>query len=133
VGPRTDLCLLFYKLIQQALEIDPVPAKLLAGIGNAWNNMAYKDKDNEPGDLCPNENLNLNSNTRASFAWEAGAGLMYTLNNRAALTLQYLWADLGKASSSAGGTARSITAPSIVPPSFNLRAQTMALGLHITA
>lgn len=103
---------------------------IIGGIGNAWNRMAYKDRDNQPRDPCANETLNLQANTRSNFAWEAGGGLMYTINDRMALTLQYLYADIGKASSSSNGTSGTITVPVIVAPRFDLNAQTASIGLH---
>lgn len=102
----------------------------IGGIGNVWNRMTYKDADNA-GNPFPNQTLNLNSNSTSNFAWEAGAGLMYMFNERASLTLQYLYADLGRASSSASGTSGTITVPSIVPPYFNLSSQSASFGLHI--
>lgn len=102
----------------------------IGGIGNAWNRLSYKDRDNEPGS-CSIANLNLNSRTRSNFVWEAGGGLMYSYNDRVAVTLQYLYTDLGKAGSSASGTVGGISSPVIVPPRFDLNAQTVSLGLHV--
>ncbi|KTD09354.1 SPOR domain-containing protein [Legionella jamestowniensis] len=103
---------------------------VIGGIGNAWNRLSYKDSDNEDGS-CSIGNLNLNSRTHSNFAWEAGGGLMYSYNDRVALTLQYLYTDLGEAGSSASGTFGSISLPVIVPPRFDLSAQTVSLGIHV--
>jgi len=101
------------------------------GIGNAWNRISYSDIDNEPNDPCPNQRLHLNSNTRSNFAWEAGGGVSYAFNDRVALSLEYLYADLGNTRGSAYGNTGTITVPVIVPPRFNLVAQTGLLGIHI--
>lgn len=103
---------------------------VIGGIGNAWNRLSYKDSDNEDGP-CSNGNLHLHSRTHSGFAWEAGGGLMYSYNDRVAVTLQYLYTDLGEASSSASGTVGGISSPVIVPPRFDLSAQTVSLGVHV--
>ncbi|MBA2648536.1 MAG: SPOR domain-containing protein [Legionella sp.] len=100
----------------------------IGGIGYAWNHMDYKDTTNESG--CSFINLNLNTGTHSNFAWEVGAGLMYNYNPSAAFSLQYLYTDLGNAhtsSGSLGGVASVVDAPH-----FDLSAQTVSLGLHLS-
>lgn len=101
------------------------------GIGNAWNRSSYSDVDNDNTDPCSNQRLTFDANTHTNFAWEAGAGLNYVINNRVGLSLEYLYANLGTVSTSAFGNTGAITAPVIVPANFNLSAQTVQLGLHI--
>jgi|GEM_PF-1701799 len=100
------------------------------GIGNAWNRVGYSDADRN--DIpCANQFLDLNSATHSSFAWEAGAGLAYKVNNRVSLSLEYLYADLGKTKTPDTGFTGSITTPVLVPASFRLTSQAALLGLHI--
>ena len=100
------------------------------GIGDAWNRMGYIDKDNDG--LPTNQRLNLNSHARSNFAWEVGGGLNCAFNDRIGLSLEYLYADLGKAKSSAAGSYGTITEPVIIPADFRIKAQTVLLGLHVT-
>lgn len=102
----------------------------IGGIGTAWNRVSYSDADRN-GIPCADQSLNLRSDTHSNFAWEAGAGLSYAFNNRISVSLEYLYTDLGKASSSASGSTGTITAPVIIPSHFNLAAQSALLGLHI--
>ncbi|AMQ28679.1 TPA: SPOR domain-containing protein [Legionella pneumophila] len=100
------------------------------GIGNAWNRVGYSDADRN-GIPCADQFLNLNSATHSSFAWEVGAGLFYAINNRFALSLEYLYADLGTANTSDTGFTGSITTPVLIPASFRLTSQAALLGLHV--
>lgn len=102
----------------------------IGGIGNAWNRVGYSDADRN-GVPCADQFLDLNSNTRSSFAWEVGGGLFYSFNNRFALSLEYLYADLGNVKTPDTGFTGSITAPVLVPASFRLTSQAALLGLHI--
>ena len=102
----------------------------IGGIGNAWNRVGYSDADRN-GTPCVNQFLNLNSATRSSFAWEVGGGLSYAFNNRFALSLEYLYADLGRAKTPGTGFTGTITSPVLVPASFKLTSQAALLGLHI--
>ncbi len=100
------------------------------GIGNAWNRVGYSDADRN-GIPCSEQFLNLNSTTHSSFAWEVGAGLSYVINNRFALTLEYLYTDLGTVKTSDTGFTGTITAPVLMPASFSLTSQAALLGLHV--
>ncbi|MBA2657133.1 MAG: porin family protein [Tatlockia sp.] len=102
----------------------------IGGIGSAWNRMRYSDADLVNEDPCFN-GLNLDSNTHSNFAWEVGAGLMTKINNRLSVNLQYLYADLGKASSSETGTIGAFALPLLAAPHFDLRSQTVLLSVHI--
>lgn len=104
----------------------------IGGVGNAWNRVGYKDSDDENDGTCPNQRLNLHSHTSSNFAWEAGAGLAYAFNNRFSLSLEYLYTDLGDGKPSSRGNTGTITEPVIVPESFDLKAQTALLGLHVS-
>jgi len=103
---------------------------VIGGIGGAWNRVGYSDSDNI-GLPCASQNLGLNSNTNSSFAWEVGAGLAYALNNRIALSLEYLYTDLGNASTPGSGSTGTITTPILTPSNFNLTSQAALLGLHV--
>ena len=104
----------------------------IGGIGNVWNRAGYSDTDNAPDSDCIDQRLSLNTRTLSNFAWEAGAGLMYAINHRLGLSIEYLYADLGNMETSAYGSTGTITAPVIVPARFNLNAQAALLGLHIS-
>lgn len=102
----------------------------IGGIGNAWNRVGYSDADRN-GIPCADQFLDLNSTTHSSFAWEVGAGLSYAFNNRIALSLEYLYADLGSIKTPGTGFTGTITAPVLDPANFKLTSQAALLGLHI--
>lgn len=101
------------------------------GIGNAWNRIGYSDTDNADDSGIVNQRLDLNNRTNTKFVWEAGAGLLYDFNKRVGLSLEYLYANLGKVKTAAAGNTGTITEPVIVPARFNLKSQAVLLGLHI--
>lgn len=106
----------------------------IGGIGNTWNRVSYKDQNNENIDnvFCPTqERFNFNSTTRSRFAWEAGGGLNFSFNSHIGLGLEYLYANLGKVRTSAGGNLGLLTEPLIAPAHFNLDSQSVLLSLHI--
>jgi len=103
----------------------------IGGIGNAWNRASYRDADRDSVP-CIDQRLSLNASTHSGFAWEVGAGLQYAFNHRAALSLQYLYADLGTAKMSSGGNTGTITTPVVVPSGINLTSHAVLLGLHVT-
>ncbi|MEO8965196.1 MAG: outer membrane beta-barrel protein, partial [Gammaproteobacteria bacterium] len=94
----------------------------LGGLGEAWNRISYSDSGTGSS-ACPDQNVSLSSNTRSSFAWELGAGLLYNFNNRIGLSLEYLYADLGTVKTAASGNTGTITSPTLSPVSFNLKTQ----------
>ncbi|GEM_PF-2465505 len=101
------------------------------GIGNAWNRIGYSDKDNDPSAPCQDQRLNLNTKTNSHFAWEAGAGLTFAVNERVGISVEYLYADLGKVRTSGSGDVGTISLPIIAPAQFKLKTQTALIGLHI--
>lgn len=101
------------------------------GIGEARTRVSYSDQDNGTNTDCPNASTSLGSNTSSNFAWEAGVGVNYAINDRFGLSLEYLYADLGTVKTSASGSTGAITIPTISAPSFDLKAQTALLGLHV--
>jgi opacity protein-like surface antigen len=105
----------------------------IGGIGNAFNRVGYSDADKNaaPGD-CLDQRLDLADKNSSDFAWEAGVGAKIDVNPRVAISLEYLYADLGRVSASASGATGTITAPITAPTSFNLRAQSALLGLHLS-
>jgi opacity protein-like surface antigen len=103
---------------------------VIGGIGNAWNRVGYSDSDNSSLP-CADQHLALNTTTNSSFAWEVGAGLAYSLNNRVALSLEYLYTDLGQAKTPNSGNTGTITAPVLTSANFNLTSQAALLGLHV--
>lgn len=102
----------------------------IGGIGATWNRAAYSDAD-MTSLPCADQYINLNSNTRSSFAWEAGAGLSYALNNRYTISLEYLYVDLGRIKTSDTGTTGAITNPVLVSSEMKLTSQAALLGLHV--
>jgi opacity protein-like surface antigen len=100
------------------------------GIGEAWNRVGYSDADRNSVP-CTNQFLNLNSASHSSFAWEVGAGIFYAINNRFALSLEYLYADLGTAKTADTGFTGTITTPFLTPARFGLTSQAALLGLHV--
>lgn len=68
----------------------------IGGVGNAWNILSYSDTYNNAAN-CPDQGLNLGSHTNSNFAWEVGGGVTYTYNPRILLSVEYLYADLGTA------------------------------------
>ncbi len=104
----------------------------IGGIGNAWNYLSYSDTDNANAAPCPDQGLNLGKNIHSSFAWEVGGGITYTYNPRILLSLEYLYADLGRTETSASGNTGTITTPHIISAQFNLNSQAILAGLHVT-
>jgi len=100
------------------------------GIGEARTRVGYSDAYNASSG-CTDQNLSLSSRTNSTFAWEAGAGFRFDFNQRIGVSLEYLYADLGKVKTSATGSSGTITSPMIVPAQFTLRTQTALLGLHV--
>lgn len=100
-----------------------------AGIGNAWNRIGYSDYANA-GSGCTDQQLSLNTSAHSHFVWELGVGVLHDFNNHAGLSLEYLFTDFGRVQTSAQGNSGGITTPIIVPASFIMKAQTVALGLH---
>lgn len=140
---RADFNELTYKMpiksmrimLDGALTIVTVKQRLSlyakGGIGNAWNRASYSDADK--GDAtCALQGLHLNAATHSNFSWETGAGLIYALNHRVGLSLEYLYADLGTMKTSATGNTGTIMTPVIVPASFDLNSQAVLLGLHVS-
>jgi opacity protein-like surface antigen len=101
-----------------------------AGLGEAWNRTSYSDSGTGSS-ACPDQNVSLSSNTKTNFAWELGAGLLFNLNDRIGLSLEYLYANLGTLRTSSTGSTGTITSPALSPVSFNLKAQSALLSLHI--
>lgn len=99
------------------------------GVGHAWTRLSYSDSINtNPG--C-HMDLNLSSYTNSNFVWETGAGVLYDFNNRFGVSLEYLYANLGRVKTSTQGSVSTFTIPTISAASFNLKSQTALLGLHI--
>ncbi len=103
---------------------------VLGGLGTAWNRVGYNDSDNS-NLPCADQYLALNTTTNSSFAWEIGAGLAYSLNNRVTLSLEYLYTDLGHAKTPSSGNTGLITAPVLTSANFNVTSQAASLGLHV--
>jgi hypothetical protein len=51
-------------------------AFVIAGIGNSWNRIGYKDYDGS-GAPCTNQSVHLSNHSRSHFVWELGAGLYH--------------------------------------------------------
>lgn len=98
------------------------------GVGTAWNRTSFRATDKN-GTPDKNQHLNLNA-THSSFAWEAGAGLVYVFNTRFALSLEYLYTDFGRKQIPANKFTGAIASPAIAPAEFELTSQAALLGLH---
>lgn len=96
------------------------------GVGNAWNRVGYNDRDN-----AYVTRLDLNPHTNSSFAWEAGAGMAYAFNDYFGLSLEYLYAGLGRITTPVNGNAAAVIDPVLVPARLSLNGQTGLLGLHV--
>jgi outer membrane autotransporter protein len=102
----------------------------IAGIGNAWNRVAYRDTTNS-GDTCNTQQVSLNNLRKSRFVWELGAGVAYDMSDRVGLSFEYLYTDFGKLRTSGAGNTGLITTPVISPAGFRLRTQALLLGLHV--
>lgn len=102
----------------------------IGGVGNAWNRVSYSDTFNDDGS-CSEQNISLSSRTTSHFAWEAGLGLTYAINNCIGVSAEYLYTDFGNLETSGSGNTGTITTPLISPASFNLHTQAVLLGLHV--
>jgi opacity protein-like surface antigen len=100
------------------------------GIGPSWNTIRYQDSENF-FTLNPEQFLILDENHRYQFAWEAGGGLTYAFNKKVALSLEYLYANLGRMRVSSTGDTGNITEPLIVPGLFRVNTQSLLLSLRI--
>ena len=69
----------------------------------------------------------LERKTNWSFAYQAGTGIKYLLNNNLTLSLQYLYANMGKVHSSTQGSSTTLASPLDV----DFRAHTLLFGLEI--
>lgn len=105
-------------------------AYVIAGIGQAWNDASYSDAANGNAS-CNIQGLNLGGRTNAHFAWEAGAGIVYALNDVAGLSFEYLYTNFGRIRNPSSGNTGVITMPTIVPGSFNFHTQAFLLGVHV--
>lgn len=104
---------------------------VIAGIGNAWNRVGYRDTVNA-GDVCNTQPISLSNHITSHFAWEAGVGLALAFNERLGVSFEYLYTNYGKYKTTSSGNTGLITAPVITPASFNLHTQALLLGLHVT-
>jgi opacity protein-like surface antigen len=102
----------------------------LGGMGKAWNRIDYNDNTNAD-DPCPEQRINLNSHTSGDFAWEAGTGVKYTINNRVGVSFAYLYTDFGTQKTDNTGNSGTITAPTLSSNSIPFHTQSLLLGLHI--
>ena len=102
----------------------------IGGIGNVWNRLDYSDVENGNAPPCP-LHLELDSKTSSHFAWEAGAGLIYAVNHRVGVSVEYLYADLGTARTATSGSFATATAQGIAPARFKLKSNQVLAGLHI--
>jgi len=101
----------------------------LAGIGESWNRISYKD----PGasSACPLAGINLDSKDRYRLAWDLGAGIAYAFNPVVSLSLEYLYTNLGTLGTSDDGDTGNITAPRLGVAHASVDTQALLLGLHI--
>ncbi len=98
----------------------------IGGIGIGWTRLNYNDRGDS---TCPDQ-LKISAKTNTNFVWEVGAGLNFAVNNRVGISLEYLYTDLGRVSTSSNGYIGSFSVP-VSPPSFRLKAQTGLIALHI--
>lgn len=120
---------LMFDLAVTVLSKQQLSIYVKGGIGNAWNNVTYSDTAN--GSInCNIQGLKLGDRITRSFVWEAGAGVIYALNDVVGISFEYLYTDFGRIKNPGSGNTGAITMPTITPASFSLRAQTFLLGVH---
>jgi outer membrane autotransporter protein len=102
---------------------------VIAGIGDAWSKINYHDAVNGT-DTCNLSALSSSDRHQSNFVWELGAGIAYAFNDRANLSLEYLYTDFGSLKLPGSIQSSLLTTP-IAPSSFNLNTHAVLLGLHV--
>ncbi len=99
------------------------------GIGSVWNTIQYAENQDLIA-VNTRDALTLNGNHRTQFAWEAGSGLTYNFTDCVALSLEYLYADIGKIKLASNGVIGEVD-PVVRPSQFKLHTQSLLLALRI--
>ena len=99
------------------------------GIGPSWNRANYSEVDLNGGG-CASNPIYLNRDSHAKFAAEAGAGVRFDISQNMGISLEYLYAHLGKAQTGSGSAASCVS--SVTPVNFDLKAQSVIIALHYT-
>lgn len=101
----------------------------IAGIGASWNNIDYSDTENG-STSCDIDSIHLDSHTSSNIAYELGGGLKLAVSSRIKVTLEYLYANLGRISTADQGH-NNFSSFTVVPADFRLYSNEVLLGLRI--
>lgn len=96
------------------------------GIGAMFNNISYTEQISAAG-VPPASNLVLKSQSQTNFGYDLGVGLRKKLTERFDVSLEYVYAYLGKVSPS--GVQLQNTVALVNPPSFSLNSQGVLLAI----
>lgn len=104
--------------------LDRVSFYPILGVGMAWNSSAYTE-NYTTSDAQPNSATLLNTNTKASPAYDLGAGFSMKATQKLNLSIEYIYSNLGTVElnnmPTNGGTLNS-------PPRFKLHNQDVLFG-----
>ncbi len=79
---------LMFDLALTIAQIERLSIYAIGGLGIAWNEIDFNARSTE---VCPIEDVSLNSNNDNSFAYEFGGGLTYAAFDSMAISLEYLY------------------------------------------
>lgn len=114
-----------YDMYFTLISIHNVSFYILGGIGNGISRVSYKD---QPIPGVTDGGVSLNNRTNSNFVSEEGLGFSYPLSDRVNMSLEYLYANLGRIKTASHGTLDGIPAI-ITPAAFSLRSQTVLFNL----
>jgi opacity protein-like surface antigen len=97
----------------------------ILGIGIAWNTAAYRETLTDT-DVDPLSYNILSNRTMMQTAYDIGAGLRVDITQNVGASLEYLYTNLGKATSA---NASATVARVSTQPTFTLRSQSVLLGI----
>lgn len=98
----------------------------IAGVGNVWNTLSYKEVITNP-DVDPTSNILSDSYTKSQMTYEAGFGIRTELIPCLSASLEYLYTDLGDM---VPRDYSKTDAAMLNPPIFSTRNQSVLLGLN---
>ena len=101
-------------------DISPYP---IVGIGAAWNTIFYQETVTGAG-VDPSSALSFTNSTKAQFAFELGAGLKVDLTKHCSTSIEYLFANIGKATPSSPSNSAALK-----QQTFALITQSLLLGM----
>lgn len=99
---------------------------VLGGVGNTWTTIGYTDT---PVANVPGGALNLDNRTNNGFTYEAGAGILYPVDNETVLFLEYRYTHSQSIRTASQGTLNG--SPTIITPArFPFHSQTLSFGAN---